>query len=111
MQRTFPLPYQHQLCMESHRASSDLLWFINVPSPNLLPLTPRWILNEICMSDARQQEVTEEAGGTSERVKGKSRHRQEPWSHLKGRRGWTPPWKLESVSQMNMTAGIYQRWF
>lgn len=34
-----------------------------MPSPNLAPLTPRRILNEICMADAWQQDVKEEAGG------------------------------------------------
>lgn len=85
--------------MKSHHATSDLLWFIHVPSLNLLPLTPCWILNEICMADARQQDVKEEAGGTLGKVRGRSLCRQESWSHLKGRLGWTPPWKSESVRQ------------
>ena len=63
MQHTCTRPDNHQLFMISQHATSNLLWFINVPSSNLLPLTPRWILNEICMSVAWQQDVKEEAGG------------------------------------------------
>lgn len=61
----------------------------------LLPLTPHWILNEICMADAQQQDVKEEAGGTPGRVKGRGLNRRESWSRLKGRFGWTPPRKSE----------------
>lgn len=89
--------------MKSHLAASDLLWFINVPSLNLLPLTPRWILNEICMADARQQDVKEEAGGTVRKVSGSSHHRLEAWSHLKGCFRWTSPWRSESVRQTDVT--------
>lgn len=97
---------------KSHPATSHLLWFINVPTLNLLPLTPCWILNEICMADARQQDVKEEAWGTLGKVKGRSFHRQESWSRLKGRLGWTPSWNNTLWGRQNvMDSSEEKEWF
>lgn len=75
-----------------------LLWFINAHTLKLLTLTPHWIPNEICMADAQQQDVKEEAERTLRRLKGRGLIRQESWSHLKGCFRWTSTMEIRNPS-------------
>lgn len=99
----------------SHAGATQLpLCFdLLMPIPHLLALTPRWILNEICMADAWQQDVKEEAGGGPVWVKRRGLHCREPWSHLKGRLGRTCPRKSGGQTRLSWDRSRRdkQKWF